>query len=130
MTEGRIVRIIDERTLIATFGADVEVTVGTQFVVIQQVEPVADPETNEDLGIWEMVKARLVAAHVQPRLVTLVPVPSGEKRSTVLSERMAWDARGVPIGSEDVTLSIDRSEMSGRRRVEAIKIGDIVRSVG
>jgi len=131
MIEGRIVRIVDERTLIANIGADQGVSIGQHFVIVQPVEAVVDPQTNESLGVWEMIKARLVAMHVQPHLVTLMPLPSGERaqQTTVLSQRMAWDARGVPIGSEDVSLSVDHSQISGRRRAEAIRIGDTVRSV-
>ena len=129
MIEGRIVRIVDERTLIADIGTEQGVTVGQQFVVIQPMDAVVDPDTNETLGVWEMVKARLVAMHAQPRITTLVPLPSAESQPTVLSQRMAWDSHGAPIGSSEVTLAVDRSQMSGRRRAEVIKVGDPVRSV-
>lgn len=129
MIEGRIVRIVDERTLVANVGAEQGVTVGSQFVVVQVVDPVSDPDTGEELGNLEMVKARLVAMHVQPKLTTLVPLPDEAGPSTVLSERMAWGSHGAPIGSQDVSLPVDRSQMSGRRRVEAIRVGDPVCSV-
>ena len=129
MIEGRIVRIIDERTLIANVGSVSGVSVGDEFVVVQTMEQVVDPETNEELGEWEMIKARLVAIHVQSRLTTLVPLPSEDSRQTVLSERLAWSSHGAPIGSQDVSLAVDRSQVSGRRRVDLIRVGERVKSV-
>ncbi|HDS73950.1 MAG TPA: hypothetical protein ENN56_00265 [Firmicutes bacterium] len=129
MIEGRIVRIIDERTLIANVGSVAGVSVGDEFVVIQSMDQVVDPETNEELGTWEMIKARLIAIHVQSRLTTLVPLPGEVSRQTVLSERLAWGSHGAPIGSQDVSLAVDRSQVSGRRRVDLIRVGDHIQSV-
>jgi len=129
MIEGRIVRIVDERTLIANIGSEKGVAVGQEFVVVQSVEPVVDPETNEELGVWEMIKARVVAVHVQPKLATFMPLPGQKAQTTVLSERMAWDSRGAPIGSQDVSLAVDRTQMSGRRHTDVIRNGDTIRSV-
>lgn len=129
MAEGRIVHIVDERTLIANVGLDAGVAVGDEFVVVQIMEQIVDPETNEELGQWEMVKARLVAIHVQPRLTTLVPLPAESSRQTVLSERLAWGTHGAPIGSHDVNLAVDRSQVSGRRRVDLIRVGDPVKRI-
>ena len=129
MIEGKIVKIVDERTLVADVGTEQGVAVEQQFVVVQPVDMVVDPESGDELGTLELIKARLVAVHAQPRIATLAPLPGEQSQSTVLSQRMAWDSRGAPIGSSDVILSVDRSQISGRHRVEAIKIGDVVRSV-
>lgn len=129
MIEGRIIRIVDERTLVANIGIEQGVAVGQEFVVIQAIEEVIDPQTNESLGVWEMIKARVVAVHVQPRLTTLMPVPDEKQQTAVLSERMAWGPHGAPVGSEEVSLAIDRTSMSGRRRPDVIRIGDTIRSV-
>lgn len=129
MIEGRIVRIVDERTLLANIGTEHSVAVGQEFVVVQPTEEVVDPQTNESLGVCELVKARVVAVHVQPKLTTFMPVPDEKRQTAVLSERMAWGPHGAPIGSQEVSLSIDRTHMSGRRRPDVIRIGDTIRSV-
>lgn len=129
MVIGRIVRIVDEYTLVADLGLEQGVSVGDEYVVVQPVEPVVDPETRAELGVWEMVKARLVVVHAQERLSTLMPLPERPAHATVLSERMAWNSQGAPIGSRDVALPVDRSQMAGRRRTDLIRVGDTVKSV-
>jgi hypothetical protein len=129
MIEGCIVRIVDERSIIANIGAEHGVTVGAEFVVIQSLDAVTDPESGDELGTLEAIKARVLAMHVQPKLTTFVPVGSEQIPQTVLSERLAWDSRGAPIGSTDESLPIDRSQMAGRRQIEAIRVGDVIRVV-
>jgi hypothetical protein len=129
MVTGRIVRIIDEYTLVANVGLEHGVAVGEDYVVVQPVEPVTEPETGAELGMWEMVKARLVVVHAQEKISTLMPLPEQPAHATVLSERMAWNSQGAPIGSRDVALPIDRTQMTGRRRTDLIRVGDTVKSV-
>lgn len=129
MITGRIVRIIDEFTLVANFGLEQGAAVGLEFVVVQPVDNLVDPVTNEDLGVWEMIKARLIVVHAQEKMSTLMPAPERGEHATVLSERMAWNPQGAPIGSRDVALPVDRSQMAGRRRTDLIRVGDIVKSV-
>jgi hypothetical protein len=130
MTEGTIVRIVDDRTLIAGIGMDDGVKPGQQFVVVQPVDIITDPESGVELGTWEMVKARVIAEHVQAKLTTLVPIGTGTINQTVLSEQMAWGPHGTPIGASEESLNVDRAQVSGRHRTETIRIGDVVRSVG
>ena len=129
MVEGRIVKIIDEKTIVANVGTQDGVTAGAEFVVVQVLDAVVDPESGAELGELEAIKARVIAIHAQPKLTTFVPLGSEQARQTVLSERLAWDSRGAPIGSADTTLPIDRSQMSGSRHVEAIRVGDVIRAV-
>ncbi len=129
MIEGRVVRIVDDQMIVVNVGAGHGVKYGMEFVVVQPMEGITDPDTGDDLGTWEMVKARLIVMHVQPKLSTLVPLPSEKSQTTVLSQRLAWNSHGAPAGSQDVSLAVDRAQMSGRRRVEAIRVGDPVRSV-
>ena len=129
MVTGRIVRIIDEYTLVADIGLEHGVAVGDDYVVVQPVEPVTEPETGAELGVWEMVKARLVVVHAQEKISTLMPLPEQPAHATVLSERMAWNSQGAPIGSRDVALPVDRTQMAGRRRTDLIRVGDTIKSV-
>ena len=129
MIEARIVRIVDDRTIVINAGAEAGVSPGQEFVIIQPVDAVTDPATDEELGVWEMVKARVVATHVQPKMTTLSPVGSPATQGMLLSEQMTMSPLGVPIGSTDEPLAVDRSQMSGTRRKEMIRLGDVVRSV-
>jgi|ETN02SMinimDraft_2_1059926.scaffolds.fasta_scaffold108439_1 hypothetical protein len=131
MALGRIVKIVDENTIVINVGSSSEVTTGMVFVVIQESSEIMDPETDESLGRWEMVKAHLVAAHVQEKMTTLVPISDGvsSDSSAVLSDLMSRDSRGEPIGGRRVALPVDRSQVSGRPSSDVIRVGDIVRSV-
>ena len=69
--EGKVALIIDEHNLVVNKGRSDGVGNGMAFVVVAQVDSVTDPDTDEDLGQWEGIKARLVAIHVQERLSIL-----------------------------------------------------------
>ena len=129
MIEGRIVRIVDEKTLVASIGLENGVSPGQEFVIVQAVDMILNPDTEEELGVWEMVKARVIAVHVQPHLTTFAPQGAPAAQSMLLSEQMTMNSYGVPVGSTQETLPVDRSQMSGTRRVEMIRIGDTIRSV-
>ncbi len=131
MTEGKIIAIVDERTLIANIGRDDGVEPGEEYVIVQAMDMVEDPETGGELEVWEMVKSRVIAMHVQGKITTFSPISTAAaSQSTVLSERMTYSPSGTPIGSQgEQDLAIDRTQMLGRRRPENIRKGDVIRSV-
>ena len=131
MKEGRIIAIVDERTLIANIGRDDGVEPGEEYVIVQPMDMIEDPETGNDVEVWEMVKSRVIAMHVQRKITTFSPIATAAaSQSTILSERMTFSPSGSPIGSEgDQSLAVDRTQMIGRRRPENIRKGDVIRSV-
>jgi hypothetical protein len=95
---------------------------------------VTDPETGESLGNWELVKGRLVAAHVQERMTVCAPEPGAgaaggeaDPSTNVLSAKLVRDSMSRAPAEK---LNVNRSEVSGMPSAKPIAVGDRVRSVG
>lgn len=129
--EGKVTLIVDERTLVLNRGHKDGVRHGMAFAVVGPMDNVKDPDTDEDLGPWEGVKARLVAVHVQERVSVLAPAETGR----ALSEydlHHTLSAEMVRVSMADVgqtDLDIDRGQMSGMPRLGPIRRGDVVRQM-
>ena len=129
--EGKVALIIDEHNLVVNKGHSDGVRNGMAFVVVAQVDNVTDPDTNEDLGQWEGIKARLVAVHVQERLSVLAP--AGEPRRFMgqdLHQTLSAEMVRVSMASSSQTeLDIDRTNMQGMPHLGPVKVGDSARQV-
>jgi hypothetical protein len=64
---GRVIRILDEQSLVINLGLDAGINSGDEFDVLGKSETIIDPETNEELGDFFYTKVRLEAIDVQPR---------------------------------------------------------------
>ena len=131
--EGKIAKIIDDRTIILNVGARDGTKEGMIFVIYDPGDEVTDPDTGVSLGKWEMVKGRVVVSHVQERISTATPPPkptSGD--SGTLSAMMVEHSRGV-YSSQDKNryepLPVRTSDISGKPSLSPIAVGDRVRSV-
>ena len=129
--EGKVALIIDERTLVMNRGWRDGVRHGMPFAVVSTLDAVQDPDTGEDLGPWEGVKARLVAVHVQERLTVLAPAepsrpaPLSDPHHTLSAEMV----RVSMASSSGKDLEVDRSQMAGMPRLGPIRRGDVVRQI-
>ena len=129
--EGKIALIVDERTLVMNRGYRDGVHHGMAFAVVAPMETVKDPDSDEDLGPWEGLKARLVAVHVQEKVSILAPAEAGR----ALSEhdlQHTLSAEMVRVSMADVgqtDLNVDRGQMSGMPRLGPIRRGDTVRQM-
>lgn len=89
---GKVVKILNPYEVVINLGAEDGVTKDDEFVVFEQGEEVTDPDTDESLGILEIVRGQGVAKHVQEKLTTL--------RST---ERTVWgDADPGPLDEVEI----------------------------
>jgi len=61
---GRIIRILDTRTVIINLGRESNVKDSSIFHILGEPEPVVDPFTEEELGRVRVVKARVKASQV------------------------------------------------------------------
>ena len=68
MIQTKVAKIVSPTELILAAGAEDGVVEGMEFIVYSLSDPVTDPETGEELGRIEIVKARLLAAHVQDQI--------------------------------------------------------------
>lgn len=68
MIQTKVARVVSPTELVLAAGSSDGISEGMEFVIFTVGDPVFDPETKEELGRIEIVKARVIAAHVQERL--------------------------------------------------------------
>jgi len=68
MIQTKVARVVSPTELILAAGSEEGVEEGMEFVVYSLSDTVTDPDTGEDLGRIQVVKARVIAAHVQERM--------------------------------------------------------------
>ena len=73
MIQGRVIRILDRRTVMLNVGEDHGVERGMRFGLYTPTEEVIDPETNETLGVYRTRKAVVEAQAVYPRFTVARP---------------------------------------------------------
>ena len=134
MIEGKVAAIIDDTTLVLNVGLEDGVKEGMFFSIFALHGEIKDPDSGEALGNWEMVKARVIATHVQPRLCTVrapmrVEAPMiGDTRP--LSTMMVEHSVSRPGADEEwQKLEVRGTDISGRPRIQPIAVGDGARSV-
>ena len=132
--EGKVAAIIDDTTLVLNIGGEQGVEEGMAFAIFAAHGEIKDPDSGESLGHWEMVKARVVATHVQPRLCTVrAPVVGeapviGDTRtlSAMMVEHSVSPAKGA---AEWQRLEVRGADISGRPQSQPIVVGDGARSL-
>ena len=134
LIEGKVAAIIDDTTLVLNVGFEQGVQEGTIFSIFAEHDQIKDPDTGEVLGLWEMVKAQVVATHVQPRLCT-VRGPAVDETPVVgdtrpLSAMMVEHAVARSGSKEEwQRLGVRGADISGRPQAQPIAIGDRARSL-
>ena len=128
--EGKIAKIVDECTVIINRGAEAGVREGMKFAIFAGGDAVADPDTGEALGTWEVVKDYVKASHVQEKISVCSAAKTAEdseqKTSKTLSSAMVDVSFDKNAGSK---LNVRAADMSGRPKVGPIAVGDMVRAV-
>ena len=128
--KGKIAKIVDETTFLLNVGAQDGVRNGMRFVVFDEGDEVSDPDTGESLGVWEIVKGELIVTNAQERLsMAQTPIKQKAEKSETLSALMVAASKAGAGEEQRESLSVNRSEMSGRPATKAVSVGDPVRSV-
>jgi hypothetical protein len=135
--EGKVAKILDEKTIVLNVGRAAGVEQGMVFCVYAPVDDVADPDTGESLGTWEAVKGYVQATHPQERLTVCrafspKPATSEDPKErgthTLSSELVAVSMlSGGPLAQE--RLNVDKSQLAGMPEIGPISVGDLARSV-
>lgn len=68
---GKVIKIIDEYNIVINKGAADGVTLNDRFLVYRLGEELFDPDTNESLGILELVCGEGKPEHIQEHITTL-----------------------------------------------------------
>ena len=131
---GKVAAIIDDKTLVLNVGADQGVVEGMAFAIFAAHGEIVDPDSGESLGSWEMLKARVVATHVQSRMCTVRAPAAGEAPavgdtrplSAMMVEHSVSPARGE---GEWERMEVRGGDISGRPQAQPIGVGDGARAV-
>ncbi|MHB1356194.1 MAG: hypothetical protein ACYCZF_09495 [Anaerolineae bacterium] len=97
---GKIIRIIDTRSVIINIGLIVGVRESTNFRVYSASDDIIDPSTGENLGKIVFVKARLVAVRVYPRFTIARSLSILEEVTSGSSSEL----KGIPSSELNVRL--------------------------
>lgn len=131
---GRVARILGDESIVINRGSAHGVKAGDRFVVFVESDEVKDPESGASLGRLEIVKARVVAAHVQEDMTTCVAEPEAGGTSfedptqhTLSAEMVAVSMPGRKRRSG--RMEVDRSAVSGLPRPGPVTVGDQMKSV-
>ena len=135
--EGKVAKILDEKTIVLNVGRAAGVEQGMVFCVFAPVEDVTDPDTGESLGTWEAVKGYVQATHPQERLTVCRSFAPEAVRSqdpkergthTLSSELVAVSMLdGGPLARQ--TLNVNKSQLAGMPQIGPISVGDLARSI-
>lgn len=128
MIQTKVARVVSSTELILAAGAEDGVKEGMEFIVYSLGDMVYDPETKEELGRIEIVKARVVAAHVQSKFTTASTKSKVVKRVVNELDQFSWLARFRHEVSETVweQMDVDETQAVGADRV--VRVGDLVRT--
>ena len=124
---GKVAAIIDDTTLVLNLGAGDGVREGMAFVIFAAFQEIADPDSGQSLGNWEMEKARVVVEYVQERLCTVRSrLAVDVERPGTLSAMMVQHSFGnFGQGSEQrEKLEVRAADAAGRPQSQPIAVGD------
>lgn len=68
---GKVVRVIDGLTIVINRGEAEGVTFENKFLIYRLGEEIIDPDTNESLGVLELVCGEGKPTHIQEHMTTL-----------------------------------------------------------
>ncbi|ESX19684.1 hypothetical protein NKH47_02115 [Mesorhizobium sp. M1060] len=71
MKHPKVAKVISEYKVVLNVGKNEGVKVGQDYIIYRQGEEIKDPDTGEQLGIFEEVIGRGVITYVQERIATL-----------------------------------------------------------
>lgn len=119
----KIVKIIDEYKIVINGGVNDNIHIGDEFEVYQIGIPVIDPETAEELGTLDPIKAYIEVAHVYPKMC--VCTNSDKIRHSLLenlmplTEQFREAPKKFTVKAEDIS--------GGWSNSRTLTIGDFVR---
>ena len=124
----KVIKIIDDKRILIDAGSMDSINRGAQLEIFVKGKSVKNPETGEDLGALDPIKAYVTVTNVYPKMAVCmnsetVP-PSGK-----LAEAMGYD-KYWKLNWEPQRLNITSKEISGgwlSDDEEKIRVGDTVR---
>jgi hypothetical protein len=124
---GKIIKVLNPFTAVINVGIEQEVKVGSKFLIVGLGDEVVDPDTNETLGVLEIVRGNARVSHVQERMATITcsdtvkPVNKTEIKKVTNPNR---NGLGMIFGAQDM---ITESTIAGEPEAKpfsGIQAGD------
>ena len=130
---GKVIRIISDDKLIVNLGNDI-LSKGDEIEIFENTEQeIIDPETNEKLGYYRIVKDTLNIIHVDKKFsiaeTKRIPVETSDTSESLINmaRLLTWNIRDL-VHYEQKRLNIDEKDINyldieGDKK---IKVGDLV----
>ncbi len=116
----KVIKIINDTSLIVNGGSNNGISRGDMMQIIGKGETIIDPETKENLGNLEIVKARLNVTEVYEKMCVCETAYISEYMSSIFSNNI--------FGSKQKKLEIEPTEISGDGD-KTIRIGDMAKHI-
>jgi len=120
--EGKVAEVLDKYSLAANIGQGEGVEPGMKFEVYEEGPMVTDPETGEELGKPETVKARLTVKSVKQKMSIL------ETGTTTVKQQTIPNLFSSNYTTKQKKLETDEYKFIKEDRTK-IKVGDPIRQV-
>jgi hypothetical protein len=126
--KGKIIRIIDTRTVIINLGTKDGITNDSYFNILGEPEEIIDPFTQDILGSVNIVKAKLKASQAYEKftIATTSWISHSIKLNNPLSASLADIYETVEV--DEGELRVDKSQIQPWKAKSElpVKIGDII----
>ena len=123
MNEYKIVKIVDDKTVVINYGEDDGAKIGDKLQIISEGEEVFDPDTKASLGTLDTVKEIIEIINVLPKMSIC------KNRSTYIRNAITGFMDNFSYNEiKDKTLNVELKEITGGLSDDlVIRVGDKVR---
>jgi hypothetical protein len=131
--EGLVARILNDESVVINRGSAHDVKEGMRFAIFTELEEIKDPETGTSMGKLELVKARVVAMHVQENMTICEAEPAAGPANFEDPTEHTLSAEMIAVSLHSSggrgKLKVDHGQVAGLPEAGPITVGDHVRSV-
>lgn len=120
--EGKVVKKVDEYSVVVNLGATDGVEEDMEFVIYVEGEEIEDPDTDEKLGVMEYPKARVKPAHIMEKMSVM------ESSETELKSYSALDIFNTSTRQKEEKKELPIEGLPDEnKRDEPVRVGDLVK---
>lgn len=126
---GKIIRILDKRTVIINLGKEHGVKSGAIFSIIGEAEEIIDPFTNESLGEVKVIKSRVKAVEVAEKF-SIATTKWNEKQFKFLNSFLGTINDSMESNELDEgELKVEFSDIQPwkAKSEQPVRVGDVVK---
>ena len=119
---GKVVKVIDEYTIVINKGSNHGVNSENRFLVYRLGEELFDPDTNESLGILELICGEGKPKHIQPSQTTLYTAKTFIKKTKTVTKTGPY---GGLFGNTEEVYDPDITDIP----FENVEVGYLVKQI-